>query len=391
MKLRRNWVVEELVAHFAESRDELLGFGRKVADTAQQEDGIVTRPKKRRKLNEQSEQPVERRNTRSQSRKTVQSSQDSSSIISVADSDDGSEYEEARTPNRKPTPPSAPTDGLVACPACDRRMKEEAVYTHLDTCTGASADAGSPNPQSRATSIPAVGSIAYSLPQHTAAKDRLPTINYAVLSENQLRRKLRELGIPNTGSKLLLQRRHTEWLNLWNANCDSRHSRPKRDLLRDLDTWERTLGRQIANNAAGGRSNGVMVKEFDRNGYVKSHKGDFDELIRLARVKAQAKKDQVAEATDNGQDEAKTAAQRDAGGRTGGTPVPVPTFEECFRPRDSTSRDARGAGVPSPEMNGRVQSAGIVVPESPGVERDRDGFEMRRREHPSAAGNDVQN
>jgi E3 ubiquitin-protein ligase RAD18 len=27
-------------------------------------------------------------------------------------------------------------DGLVACPVCNRRMKNEAVFQHLDTCTG---------------------------------------------------------------------------------------------------------------------------------------------------------------------------------------------------------------------------------------------------------------
>lgn len=27
-------------------------------------------------------------------------------------------------------------DGLVACPICSRRMKNEAVFVHLDTCNG---------------------------------------------------------------------------------------------------------------------------------------------------------------------------------------------------------------------------------------------------------------
>lgn len=29
-----------------------------------------------------------------------------------------------------------PDDGLVKCPICSRRMKEEAVYSHLDQCDG---------------------------------------------------------------------------------------------------------------------------------------------------------------------------------------------------------------------------------------------------------------
>ena len=27
-------------------------------------------------------------------------------------------------------------DGMVACPICNRRMKNEAVFPHLDKCTG---------------------------------------------------------------------------------------------------------------------------------------------------------------------------------------------------------------------------------------------------------------
>ena len=27
-------------------------------------------------------------------------------------------------------------DGLVACPMCSRKMKNEAVFSHLDKCTG---------------------------------------------------------------------------------------------------------------------------------------------------------------------------------------------------------------------------------------------------------------
>src|ERR1700733_2643781 len=101
LKLRRNWVVEELVSGFVEERDGLLSFARKCAeaDTENQEEGAGPRPKKRRKVEApKSQQNVagsERRSTRSQSRKgAVQTSQESAATQIIADSDDaGSEYE----------------------------------------------------------------------------------------------------------------------------------------------------------------------------------------------------------------------------------------------------------------------------------------------------------
>ena len=36
--------------------------------------------------------------------------------------------------------PEEPKDGLVACPMCNRRMKEELVFSHLDRCTADNDD-----------------------------------------------------------------------------------------------------------------------------------------------------------------------------------------------------------------------------------------------------------
>ena len=74
-----------------------------------------------------------------------------------------------------------------------------------------------------------------------------------------------------------------EWMNLWNASCDSSHPQTKRELLRELDVWERTQGRQIAN--AQGPS-GVMAKDFDADGWSRSNRDDFSDLIKKARKKA---------------------------------------------------------------------------------------------------------
>lgn len=120
----------------------------------------------------------------------------------------------------------------------------------------------------------------------TKPLDRLPKLNYTILKDTALKKKLAELGIPNWGNKALLARRHSEWVNLWNANCDSSRPRTKRELLHELDTWERSQG-GLASNMVGGVNGGssVMKKEFDGSAWAANHNEDFQRLIAKARQK----------------------------------------------------------------------------------------------------------
>lgn len=113
-------------------------------------------------------------------------------------------------------------------------------------------------------------------------QERLPAINYSILKDQALRKKLRDLGIPDWGPRPLLQRRHTEWVNLWNANCDSAHPKQKRELIRDLDIWERTQGGSapLSFTATG---NTVMNKDFDKDAWSANNGDDYKRLIANAR------------------------------------------------------------------------------------------------------------
>ena len=120
--------------------------------------------------------------------------------------------------------------------------------------------------------------------------ERLPQLSYSLLKDNALRKKLSDLGIPNGGPRALLIRRHREWINLVNANCDSRRPRTKRELLHELDVWDKTQGRQILNSSSGGESSSsVMNKDFDGAAWAASHDNEFQSLIARARGKAKAK------------------------------------------------------------------------------------------------------
>ena len=116
--------------------------------------------------------------------------------------------------------------------------------------------------------------------------ERLPQLNYSLMNDNALRKKLVGLGIPNGGPRTLMEKRHMEWVNLVNANCDSNRPRTKRELLKDLEVWDRSQGRQVSNGTSGPNDhNAIMGKDFDGVAWATSHNDDFQRLISQARPK----------------------------------------------------------------------------------------------------------
>ncbi|CAG8254029.1 unnamed protein product [Penicillium nalgiovense] len=285
LKLRRNWAVQELVDAFKLARPSVLDLARREnTRLARGEEEIEKPAQKKRKVNHADEDEQQVPETNSQRRQTrSQRSIDSSArertvpqFVSevIEDSQDDEEY--------------IPEDGLVACPICFRKMKEEAVFPHLNVHQ---QEEDSPNktPTKTASFGSLKGAPQRGLNLPSKQPERLPAINYTILKDNALRKKLRDLGIPDWGQKQLLQRRHTEWMNLWNANCDSKHPKSKRVLLQELDIWERTQGGHATGPSPFTTSNNVMRKDFDASEWSNNHDDDFKRLIANARKKSEAK------------------------------------------------------------------------------------------------------
>jgi E3 ubiquitin-protein ligase RAD18 len=129
--------------------------------------------------------------------------------------------------------------------------------------------------------------------------DRLPQLNYSLFKDTALRKKLQELGISAQGSRPLLERRHTEWVTLWNANCDASRPRKKIDLLHELDTWERTQGARVPSSNSGiNTANQILHKDFDGAGWAAKHDLSFQNLIASARKNLAGATRQTAQTGD---------------------------------------------------------------------------------------------
>ncbi|KAH8681763.1 hypothetical protein BX600DRAFT_447272 [Xylariales sp. PMI_506] len=293
LKLRSNWSMEEVVAAFVKARAQVLEYAHKpptvVASGSES-------PKRRHTMHDAPEEQRGSKRLRTSARLSATKGALATAEIARQEADISAPAEEVEEMEFD--------DGLVACPICLIRMKEFQVDKHLDkSCPG------SPQPQPHRLSTPhtsAASTSASSGFQSLSSKqtvtkppDRLPAINYSMLKEPQLRKKLAELGISTIGSRQILEKRHREWMTIWNANCDSMQPRRKGELLHDLEVWERTLGTRAPTQSRSINLGAqIKDKDFDHKGWSSQHDASFKDLI------ANARKNRAAAQAKAGQDEA---------------------------------------------------------------------------------------
>ena len=167
-----------------------------------------------------------------------------------------------------------PTPQAFPCPICDDSFPESEINNHVNACLT------NPSKRKKQKVInldhPAFDTK-ITAPQPPPS--RLPKINYSLINETNLRQKLLEAGLPSHGSKLILQRRYSEWINIYNANTDAAKPRGRRELMHDLDAWER------GNNA---NNNGGSNAEINLDRWGDKHQADFASLTAQARQSKRA-------------------------------------------------------------------------------------------------------
>ncbi|KAI4622956.1 uncharacterized protein J4E87_006049 [Alternaria ethzedia] len=331
-KLAPNIAIREVVMRFQEARPKAMELAR-----ADKEEETTKASKKKRKLEDTDMEDEDNvRHTRSRQTRTrsQRNGGRAGSPMVVADSEDDGDDDFM-------------PDGMVKCPMCSKPMKEELVYNHLDICTGPENSQGRSTRSRTKTAFPPAFQIRKKDP--SPPPTRLSQLNYAMLTETKLRKKLQEIGIPTWGSKDLMRRRHVEWLNIYNSNCDADESvrKSKRQLLRELDEWEQTLG-----GRAGTKENKIMKKDFDGDGYAKTHKTEFDDLIARARQKRATPKTDSEGPTERNtpSEEQHTESQNDRSLSVNGTETPSHGPSSTQTPSDLHPHPSSD---PNPhEMNG---------------------------------------
>ncbi|KAG4305476.1 hypothetical protein PORY_001032 [Pneumocystis oryctolagi] len=168
---------------------------------------------------------------------------------------------------------------MVECPICIKPVDFKNINEHLDICLDPVNKNGS---KSSDLNISKQKSCKYT---------KLPKPNYALWSESKLRSELKSLGLKITGDKVTLQRRHAEWINLWNANTDAKAPLDKQVLLKRLDTWDQK------------QSKSFNIKHIVDKDWIKTYETDFEKLIQNAQESSKKRKIEIEHLIDKTSEE----------------------------------------------------------------------------------------
>lgn len=136
---------------------------------------------------------------------------------------------------------------------------------------------------------------------------------------------------------------------IWNANCDSSRPKTKTELLRDLDTWERTQGGQASlTSQSANLGTQIKDKEFDGAGWSARHRDSFRDLIANARMSVKK--------AEHKPEESSTSTEAD-----NSTEVPVDNTSHEMLPEIMTNGNAQSENQP---LTGSGTLIDLTVPSS---------------------------
>nr|XP_012326482.1 E3 ubiquitin-protein ligase RAD18 isoform X4 [Aotus nancymaae] len=173
---------------------------------------------------------------------------------------------------KRPETPSTSTLKEVTkvdCPVCGVNIPENHINKHLDSCLTREEKKES-------------------LRSSVHKRKLLPKTVYNLLSDRDLKKKLKEHGLSSQGNKQQLIKRHQEFVHMYNAQCDALHPKSAAEIVQEIENMEKTRMRLEASKL----NESVMVftkdqteKEIDEihSKYRKKHKSEFQLLVDQAR------------------------------------------------------------------------------------------------------------
>ncbi|XP_006889011.1 PREDICTED: E3 ubiquitin-protein ligase RAD18 [Elephantulus edwardii] len=157
----------------------------------------------------------------------------------------------------------------VDCPVCGVSVSENHINRHLDSCLSR---------EEKKESLRSSGH----------KRKPLPKIVYNLLSDRDLKKRLKQHGLSVQGNRQQLIKRHQEFVHMYNAQCDSLHPKSEAEIVKEIENIEMTRMRLEASNL----NETIMVftkdqteKEIDEihRIYREKHQNEFHRLVDQAR------------------------------------------------------------------------------------------------------------
>ncbi|XP_053932744.1 E3 ubiquitin-protein ligase RAD18 isoform X3 [Cuculus canorus] len=153
----------------------------------------------------------------------------------------------------------------VDCPVCEVAIPEQYINKHLDSCL--TRDEKKESLRSSAHKRKPMSKVVYNL-----------------LSDRDLKKKLKEHGLSTHGTRHQLIRRHQEFVHMYNAQCDSLNPKSVAEVVKELETNEK-IRVQLESNKTGETSltftKDQTEEEIDEihTDYRNKHKSEFQFLM----------------------------------------------------------------------------------------------------------------
>ncbi|XP_071041597.1 E3 ubiquitin-protein ligase RAD18-like [Parasteatoda tepidariorum] len=198
-----------------------------------------------------------------------ESSSDSQSTSSMLSQSTSTSTDEPFTPRVKieiPDDKGALTDSMhisikkepdfdeVTCPVCYNAVLGLTINAHLDSCLKQQFDDG--------------------------RRKTLPKLVYHLLTDKEIKMRLREHKLPVNGDRQALIRRHKNFITLYNANCDALNPKPVSELVKEIELQEleeriNSLPKEIQVH----KKSDLSLIEQQHQSYIKKHQSQFNSLI----------------------------------------------------------------------------------------------------------------
>ncbi|CAO2606105.1 E3 ubiquitin-protein ligase RAD18, partial [Lemmus lemmus] len=123
-----------------------------------------------------------------------------------------------------PVTPSTSTmklENKVSCPVCEVSVSENHINKHLDSCLSR-------------------GEKKESLRSSAHKRKPLPKTVYNLLSDRELKKKLKQYGLSIQGNKQQLIKRHQEFVHMYNSQCDALHPKSAAEIVQEIENMEKT-------------------------------------------------------------------------------------------------------------------------------------------------------
>ncbi|XP_041446742.1 E3 ubiquitin-protein ligase RAD18 isoform X2 [Xenopus laevis] len=195
-----------------------------------------------------------------------------------------------------PAAPSSASKVKVDCPVCGVSIPEQYINKHLDSCL---------NREEKKDS----------LRSSVGRRKSMAKIVYNLLSERDLRKKLKEIGLSTRGSKQQMIRRHQEFVHMYNAQCDSLDPKSALEIVREIESNEKTRSLLEANQEEIGMTfkkeqTEEQIDEIHQQ-YRAKHKNEFQQLVDQVKGRWKRLNKKVKSEPEDGQSSAENDQQQE--------------------------------------------------------------------------------